>query len=166
MDEGTRALLPPELRQGGDVDQYVETRMSEFATALEAGDRAKDPVRNWIALETIRLAMDPRVDKAEIRARSGALLNASKVLGLDRDIQRFEINATSVEAALTRLRESAMRGADAAGPLSGGDGSAHEEVPEGPPILLREPSARRQRAVEDGPVREAVPDAGNGSGHD
>ena len=166
MEEGTRALLPPELRQGGDIDEWVNTRMSEFATALEVSDRAKDPVRNWIALETIRLAVDPRVDKAEIRARSGALLNASKVLGLDRDIQRFEINATSVEAALTRLRESAMRGADAAGPLPEGDAGTHEEVSDGSPILLRESSARHQRAVEDGPVREAVPDTGNGSGHD
>jgi len=161
-------LLPAALRDADDstIDSYMEAKMESFEYALDNSDVGRDPVRCWIAKECIRMASDPRVDPREIRARSVALLNSAKVLGLDRDIQRYDANKHNVELALKKLREAALRGMNATGQqLRDGTGDASSEVLEGQALLLRESPPCDLGAEQAGDVRGAVPDAGENSGH-
>lgn len=112
-----KAMLPAEIREAGDeaIDKYIDDKLEEFCCAVEFSSSGRDPIRRWIARECVRLAIDPRVSEKDVRARSGAMLNTAKVLGLDRDIQRFDIDSQSVEMALKKLRDNIDRGEHAAG---------------------------------------------------
>jgi hypothetical protein len=112
-----KAMLPAEIREAGDeaIDKYIDEKLKDFGMAVEFSSSGSDPVRKWIARECMRLAIDPRVSERDVRARSGAMLSTAKVLGLDRDIQRFDIDSHSVEMALKKLRDNVDRGEHAAG---------------------------------------------------
>ena len=141
------AMLPAELRNAPEekVDEYLSHKMESFDCAMELSDTATDPVRRWIARECIKLAIDPRVDNRDVRARSAAMLSASKVLGLDRDIPRFDVDATTVESALKRLRDTIDRGEHATGGyISEGAGVSPEPLPDGSQVLLCESSVSDQ----------------------
>ncbi len=113
-DKKGSPMLPAQLRDAPDedVDEYLSAKMDSFDVAMELSDSARDPVRRWIARECIKLAIDPRVDGGDVRSRSSAMLNASKVLGLDRDIPRFDIDATTVESALKKVARSGSKGSE------------------------------------------------------
>jgi|TARA_R110000824_G_scaffold146297_1_gene315059 hypothetical protein len=110
-------MLPAALREAGDeaIDQYISDKLEEFGIAVEFSSAGRDPLRKVLFLEIMRMSIDPRVSERDVRARSGAMLAGAKVLGLDRDVQRFDIDATSVEIALKKLKESVDRGENAAG---------------------------------------------------
>lgn len=113
----SKAMLPAAIREAGDeaIDQYINDKLEEFGIAVEFSSAGRDPLRKVLFLEIMRMSIDPRVSERDVRARSGAMLAGAKVLGLDRDIQRFDIDATSVETALKKLKESVDRGENAAG---------------------------------------------------
>jgi hypothetical protein len=162
------AMLPVDIRGASDevIDAYIDSKIARFAESLEDSISGSDPARRFIAVECMRLAVDPRVDERDVRSRSSALLNVVKTLGLDRDIQRVDISLNGIEGTLGRLRNASARGKDVSGRIiSAGTDEAHGEVSGGSPVLLREPPERDQRAGEAGDVREAVPDSGASSGH-
>jgi hypothetical protein len=161
------ALLPKDLKGASDeqIDEYVQNKIDAFEFAVDNGTSAPDPLRRFIARECIRLAVDPRINQGDVRARSSAFLNSAKILGLDRNTPQFDITVTSVETALKRLRESATEGVNAAGRvIQVRTRGTFEEVSAGSQVLLREPSERDQRTVPVGPIRTTLPDAGEGSG--
>jgi hypothetical protein len=168
-DKKPMVILPPELRNAPDkdVDAYIEDRLHRYEMAMQFTDAGNDPIRRQLAMDSLRMILDPRVDAKEIRARSTAFLNVAKTLGLDRDIARPTIDSETVEAMFKRLRDAAERGTDAAGRvLSKRTGRAPGKVSAGPTILLREPPGGGGRAVEAGTVREVVSDPVDDPGQD
>ena len=148
------AILPEELLDKGDagVTTYVEGKMDEFEFAVQNSDTPTDPVRQFFARECIRLAVDPRINAGDVRSRSGALLNAAKALGLDRNTPRFDVSVTTVETALKKLREAMQEGRSAAKEqgrlVSGRVGKSLKEVLDGPEVLLRGAPPRSERTGE------------------
>ena len=126
------AMLPAELRNasGKEVDEFINHRLQEFQEAAMLSDGTGDPVRLWIARECIRLAIDPRIGDRDVRARSSALLSATKSLGLDRDVQRFDISTSSVEVALRKLTDASERGTDATREISAEIGASPQALPD------------------------------------
>ena len=166
-DPNNSPLLPATVRGKGDaeIDAHIESKLKAFNTALDWSEGGRDPLRRAVALENLRLAIDPRIKDADVRARSGALLNTIKVLGLDRDVQRFDPNKNNVEMALQKLRESSGRGEDATrGLVRKGDGEAPKQMHGRQKVLLREPSERGVRSVEVGTLRGTVSDTSEDTG--
>tara|TARA_Y100000593_G_scaffold91615_1_gene180960 strand:+ start:1950 stop:2471 length:522 start_codon:yes stop_codon:yes gene_type:complete len=165
--QDSSALLPAELKGASDekIDEYVQSKIDDFEFAVDNSTSASDPLRRFIAKECIRLAVDPRINQGDVRARSSAFLNSAKILGLDRNTPQFDITVTSVETALKRLRESATEGVNAAGRvLSVRTRGSLEEVSAGSQVLLRESPECDQRTVSVGPIRTTLSDSGEGSG--
>lgn len=164
------SMLPSHLRDGDDasVDMHVHEKMNGFDEAVMYSEaRSGDPVRLWIAKECVRLAIDPRIPDKDVRARSAALLNASKALGLDRDVQRFDPNAYNVENALRKLREAASHGVEAAGRvLHSGTTRSPGEVRPGQDVLFRGASVGSVGGVPIGPVRTTLSSPAEDSGSD
>jgi hypothetical protein len=166
-DDKPMEMLPPELRSAPDkdVDEYIEDRLHRYEMAMQFTEAGNDPIRRQLALDSLRMVLDPRIDQKEVRARSTAFLNVAKTLGLDRDLAKSTIDGETVENMLKRLRDAAERGADAAGRLvSKRARRTSGEVSSGPAVFLCEPSSGGGREVETGSVREAVSDAGDDSG--
>ena len=162
------AMLPVDIRGASDevIDAYIDSKIASFGDSLEDSIAGTDPARRFIAIECMRLAVDPRVDEKDVRSRSSALLNVVKTLGLDRDIQRVDISLNGIEGTLGRLRNASARGRDVSGRIvSAGTDEAHGEVPGGSQVLLCEPPECDQRAGEAGDIREAVSDSGESPGH-
>lgn len=160
------ALLPPQIRGEGAlvIDQFIAAKLDKFKEALELSDASQDPLRAAIALENLRLAVDPRIDQAEVRSRSTALLNTIRVLGLDRDTQKVATDKLSVEQALVKLREAADRGVNAAGrTIQSRVSESSATLPDGQEVLLREPPKRSKREVPVGPIRTTLSDSGEDS---
>jgi len=161
------AMLPAQVRgQSPEViDAFVAQKLQQFKDALEFSDAQQDPIRAAIALENLKLAIDPRIDQAEVRSRSTALLNTIKVLGMDRDMTKVSTDKQSVESALQKLREAADRGIYAAGrTIQSRVPSSSEQVSSGQEVLLRQPPERGERKGQVGPVRGTFPDTGKDSG--
>jgi len=154
------SMLPAHLRDGDEasVDMFIHEKMNGFDEAIMYSEaRTGDPVRLWIAKECVRLAMDPRIPDKDVRARAGALLNATKALGLDRDIQRFDPNAYNVENALRKLREAATHGVEATGRvLHSGTSRASGEVRAGQSVLLCGTPVGGVGGVKVGPIRTTL----------
>lgn len=151
--EAPLSMLPAHLREAGDeeVDVYLASKLEAFEVAMEESNANLDPIRRFLAVESLRLSLDPRVDQAEVRSRSNSLLSTSKILGLDRDVQRFDVSTSTVEVALKRLKEATKEGLNAAGQLiQARAGEAPEEVHDGSSVLLRSASLCGERAVEEG----------------
>ena len=141
--EPPMTMLPAVIREGGDddIDAHVNKKLDDFEFAMDESRNYIDPVRRFLARECLRLALDPRVDQAEVRSRSGAFSSIAKVMGLDRDIQRFDVTADTVEQALKRLREATKEGLNAAGQLlQARAGESPGEVHDGQAVLLRSSS--------------------------
>lgn len=141
--EAMLAILPQELRDQGEagIAKHVENKLEEFEIAVSYSDTPTDAVRQFFARECIRLAVDPRVSSGDVRSRAGALLNAAKALGLDRNTPRFDVSVTTVETALKRLREAIEEGRSATEEsgrlISGRAGKSLNEVLDGQEVLLR-----------------------------
>ena len=162
-DPKESAMLPAKIRgQSPEViDRFVAAKMEKFAEALDFSDAGQDPVRRAIALENLKLAIDPRINQAEVRSRSTALLNTIRVLGMDRDTTKISTDKQSVEQALQRLREAAERGIHAAGrTIQQGVSGPSATLPSGQEVLLREPPERNLGKVPVGPIRTTLPDSG------
>ena len=88
LETGVGALLPEELRNSTDreVDLWIAEELEKFEMALGYSDAGNDPVRRMLAMVNLRMAIDPRICEKQIRARSNAILNTAKTLGLDRDL--------------------------------------------------------------------------------
>lgn len=159
-------MLPAQIRGQGSmvIDQFISAKLEKFKEALELSDASQDPLRAAIALENLRLAVDPRIDQAEVRSRSTALLNTIRVLGLDRDTQKVATDKLSVEQALVKLREAADRGVHAAGrTIQSRVSESSATLPDGQEVLLREPPKRGKRKVPVGPIRTTISDSGEDS---
>jgi hypothetical protein len=153
--EAMLAILPQELRDQGEagIAKHVENKLEEFEIAVSYSDTPTDAVRQFFARECIRLAVDPRIGSGDVRSRSGALLNAAKALGLDRNTPRFDVSATTVETALKRLREAIEEGRSATEEsgrlISGRTGKSLNEVLDGQEVLLRGTPPRSERTGEN-----------------
>ena len=140
-DPSKSALLPADLRGAPekDIDEYINQKIEAFSLAIDRSTAGRDPIRGLIAEACLRLAIDPRIDQSEVRARSVALLNSTKILGLDRDIRMVSVDANSVEVMLKNLREKSRMGEDAAGTvISKRAREAPRSLHSGPEVLLCE----------------------------
>jgi hypothetical protein len=144
MDDGpSKTMLPPQLRnaEDKDVDDYIEERLHRYELAMQFTEAGNDPIRKLLALDSLRMILDPRVDQREVRSRSTALLNVAKTLGLDRDIAKNTIDGETVEMMLKRLRDGVERGTDASGRVvSKRTRRSPGKMPSGPEVFLCEPS--------------------------
>ena len=156
-------MLPAQIRGQSPqvIDDFVAAKIEKFKEALQFSEAVDDPLRAAIALENLKLAIDPRIDQAEVRSRSTALLNTIRVLGLDKDTTKVSTDKQSVESALQKLREAADRGVDAAGrTIQPRVSEPSATLPDGSQVLLREPPERGQRKVTVGPIRTTLSDSG------
>ncbi len=169
QETGADALLPANLRDAPEeqVDSFVNSELDKFDLALGYCDAGNDPVRRMLARVSLRLAIDPRIHEREVRARSGAILNTAKTLGLDRDLVRANTDEKHVESVLARIRDAAHKGIESAGrQFKKGDGSSHSEMPAGQEVLLRSTPEGGERTVEIGPVRTTLSNSSEDSRSD
>ena len=83
FDPTKSPMLPAQIRGQSPqvIDDFVAAKIEKFKEALQFSEAVDDPLRAAIALENLKLAIDPRIDQAEVRSRSPALINTIRVLG-------------------------------------------------------------------------------------
>ena len=163
LETGADALLPTDLRNATDaeVDQFIAGELDKFDLAIGFSDAGNDPIRRMLARVSLRMALDPRIHERQVRARSQALLNTAKTLGLDRDLVRANTDERHVESVLARIRDAAHKGVDAAGrKFQAGNGESFGPLSGGSEILDGGSSESGQRAVTVGPLRTAISHTG------
>ncbi len=168
LETGADALLPAALREASDekVDQFISQELDEFDLAIGFSDAGNDPVRRMLARVSLRMALDPRIHERQVRARSQAILNVAKTLGLDRDLVRANTDERHVESVLARIRDAAHKGIDAAGrQFQKRNGEPLSSVSGRQTILDGGTPEGGERAVKIGPVRTTLSNSGKDSGH-
>ena len=143
-DPKKSAMLPSALRDASEeeIDEYISEKLEKMRLAIDLSPAGRDPIRGEIAVACLHLALDPRIDQKEVRARSVALLNATKILGLDRDMHMVSVDANGIEVMIKKIREKARMGEDAAGTvISKRTREASRALHAGQEVLLCEPPA-------------------------
>ena len=169
LETGADALLPANLRKASDekVDEFIGQELDRFDLAIGFSDAGNDPVRRMLARVSLRMALDPRIHERQVRARTQAILNTAKTLGLDRDLVRANTNERHVETVLSRIRDAAHKGVSAAGrKFENGNGEPSGSVSSGQEILHGSPPQGCERAITVGPLRTTLSDTGKNSGQD
>jgi len=168
LETGVGALLPEELRNSTDreVDLWIAEELEKFEMALGYSDAGNDPVRRMLAMVNLRMAIDPRICEKQIRARSNAILNTAKTLGLDRDLVRANTDERHVESVLMRIRDAAEKGVKAAGrKFQTRDGESPSSMPGRSTVLDGSAPEGGERTIPVGPLRTSFPDTSENTGH-
>jgi len=169
LETGAAALLPAHLREATDerVDEFIDQELDRFDLAIGFSDAGNDPIRRMLARVSLRMALDPRIHEKQVRARTQAILNTSKTLGLDRDLVRANTNERHVETVLSRIRDAAHKGVQAAGrKFEARNGEPPSTMSSGQEILHGGPLESGERAITVGPIRTTLSDTGENSGQD